>query len=207
MREALAAWQKADAAHPAAAPRGALERDVVAIRNAVFLPMGGGVYLGSRWNAFSWSAEAAPFVIVNPELPVKLADGKVIRLTAYDRFPSLDNVLFLSSEQRSMLETVMVRLGGTRTRQPGAIMETPNQPVGPSLSVMAFWRKSFAMRPGHWGGWVFETFPQISQIEFIDAQRTRAAVKVVVGYSGATVQMENRDGVWIATRLTDFWVT
>jgi hypothetical protein len=32
-------------------------------------------------------------------------------------------------------------------------------------------------------------------------------VKVVVGYSGATVQMENRDGVWIATRLTDFWVT
>ena len=61
--------------------------------------------------------------------------------------------------------------------------------------------------PGHWGGWVFHTYPIITRIEFIDAGRTRAAVSVTVGYSGATVQMEKRDGRWIAKELTNFWIT
>ena len=75
------------------------------------------------------------------------------------------------------------------------------------MDVFAFWNRSFFVQPGHWDGWVLETYPIITQIEFIDAARTRAAVKVTVGYSGATVQMEKKDGVWIARELTDFWIT
>jgi len=59
-----------------------------------------------------------------------------------------------------------------------------------------------------WGGWVFETYPIISEIEFVDTARSRAAVRVTVGYSGATVQMEKtKDGAWVAKELTNFWIT
>jgi hypothetical protein len=32
-------------------------------------------------------------------------------------------------------------------------------------------------------------YPIINEIEFVNAERTRAAVKVTVGYAGATVQL------------------
>jgi hypothetical protein len=55
---------------------------------------------------------------------------------------------------------------------------------------------------------VFETYPIISEIEFVDAARSRAAVRVTVGYSGATVLMEKaKDGTWVAMELTNFWIT
>lgn len=207
MLEALTAWHAADRQQPPSAPRGALERDIVDIRNAVFLPKGGGVYENARWNAFSWSGRSARFLVVDPDLQVTLPDGNVIRVSAYDPFPEFDNVVFLPDERRTVLERIMTRVGGTKKRRPRAVMETPNQPIGPSLDVLAFWKKFFAAQPGHWGGWVFETYPIINQIEFINAERTRAAVKVTVGYSGATVQLEKKDGVWMAKELTNFWIT
>ena len=73
--------------------------------------------------------------------------------------------------------------------------------------MAALWKKSFWTQAGHWSGWVFESYPIVDEIEFIDAARTRAAVKVTVGYSGATVQLEKKNGAWVATALSNFWIT
>jgi len=45
-----------------------------------------------------------------------------------------------------------------------------------------------------------------SPIEAI-AARTRAAVKVTVGYSGGTVQLVKENGIWIAREITNVWIT
>lgn len=83
-------------------------------------------------------------------------------------------------------------------------MDTPNTPDGPSRTVLSLWRKTFWARPGHWGGRIFERFPIINEIEFVDGARTRAAVKIRGGYTAA--QMEKRDGAWTLTELTNFWI-
>jgi len=86
-------------------------------------------------------------------------------------------------------------------------MQTPNQPVGASLDILALWNKFFAARPGHWGGWELETYPVITRLEFTDAARTRAEAAVTIGYSGATVVLEKTAGRWVAVRLTNHWIT
>ena len=40
----------------------------------------------------------------------------------------------------------------------------------------------------------------------MDAARTKAAVKIRVGYTGATAQMEKRQEEWIIRELTNFWI-
>ena len=100
-----------------------------------------------------------------------------------------------------------MKLGGTRRRQPQAIMETPNQPVGDSMQILRLWNKFFHARPGHWGGWETETYPVIREIQFTDIARTKASARVTIGYSGATVELEKEEGRWVAKRLTDRWVT
>jgi len=87
------------------------------------------------------------------------------------------------------------------------VMEAPHQPVGPSLGVMAFLNRAFCVIPGHWSGWHFATFPTISEIVFVDSGRTRALVRVTVGYAGGDVLLEKQDGVWRATKLNQTWVT
>ena len=207
MADALKAWQALDQPKSPALPTGALQRDVVEIRNAVFRPRGGGVFQTDRWNAFEWGGASSPFLTVDPELRVKSSRGEITVVTAYDPFPDFRNVLFLDAHRRVLLERIMLRIGGTKRGAWTHVMQTPNQPAGLSLDVAALWKKSFWTQPGHWGGWVFESYPIIDEIEFIDAERTKAAVKVTVGYSGATVQMEKRDGVWVAKALTNFWIT
>lgn len=208
MADAMKIWHALDKPKPPSAPAGAFERDVIEIRNVVFRPRGGGVFEGgSRWNDFTWDGASSQFLTVDPELRVKSSQGELTVVTAYDTFPELSNVLFLDDERRRLLERIMLKIGGTKRRAWTQVMQTPNQPAGVSLDVAAFWKKRFWTQPGHWGGWVFETYPIINEIEFVDAARTKAAVKVTVGYSGATVQMEKRDGVWIAKELTNFWIT
>ena len=51
-----------------------------------------------------------------------------------------------------LLERMLYRLGGTKRREPGHVMETPNQPVGDSLRILQLWQRFFPARPGHWGG-------------------------------------------------------
>jgi hypothetical protein len=70
--------------------------------------------------------------------------------------------------------------------------------------VRKLWNRFFAVRAGHWAGWVFETYPIIRSIELGPSS---ALVAVDVGYAGATVVLEKKGGVWRALRLVNEWVT
>jgi tetratricopeptide (TPR) repeat protein len=190
-------------------PASALERDVAAIRNLLFLPTGGAVYSGGvrGWNAFSWPAAVPRFVAVPTEVRVKEAAGRTNVLSLPHRMPGLDNVLMLDADQLKFLSDLLYKVGGTERRAPRAIMETPNQPVGASLTVMALLNQFFPVRPGHWGGWEFLTYPVITEIEFMDAARTKARAKVTIGYSGCDVLLEKTGGSWRAVRLVNQWIT
>ncbi|HEX7088014.1 MAG TPA: tetratricopeptide repeat protein [Vicinamibacterales bacterium] len=205
MRTALDAWLNGDKGTSPVAARGPLERDAVAIRNTVFLPRGGGVYASRRWGATQFGA-AAPFLIIDPDIPVRMRDGSDAVVSAFHPVPGHDNVLFLSSGRRALLERVMSALGGQKRHVPQSVMAVPNQPAGAAVDVRAFWSRYFHVRPGHWGGWIFETFPVLLGIDFADEALTKAAARVRIGYEGATVLLEKRDGAWVATGLTNEWI-
>jgi tetratricopeptide (TPR) repeat protein len=201
---ALTEWHERQPLKPAA---NALEEDVAAIRRAVFLPRGGAIYKDGRWNAFSWPSAPPPFLLLNADLSVTDHTGEVVRLTLAQPIPEAGKVLFLDGDQIALLERIILKLGGTKRREPRHIMETPNQPVGDAAQIIALWNKFFPARPGHWGGWELESYPQVTQIRFSDAERTKAAAAVTIGYSGATVELEKEGGKWIPRRLTDYWIT
>jgi tetratricopeptide (TPR) repeat protein len=189
-------------------PVSPLERDVADIRRAVLLPDGGGVYGSQHWNAFEWPASGTPpFAIVNPTVRVTLASGEITKVTLRQSLGGDRKVLFLGDDDLNLLRYVLAKLGGARRRVPTAIMETPNQPVGESMNILALWNKFFAARPGHWGGWELETYPVVTKIEFIDAARTKAEAAVTIGYSGGIVLLEKVEGHWVARRLTSRWIT
>ncbi len=206
MKDALAAWHAAQPLSPAPA-RGSVDEDVVGIRDVVFRPTGGGVYGTGGWNAFTWPTVSPAFLVVEPDLSVKLATGAVTRVTSYRPMPGLDNVIFATADQIQFFTTMISRLGGNMKRAPTQVMQTPNQPVGPSMDILALINQFFAARPGHWGGWEFETYPVLGRIEFLNPERTKATAAVTIGYSGVTVVLEKNDGVWLATGLTNRWIT
>lgn len=113
----------------------------------------------------------------------------------------------MTAEHRTLLLGILNRLGGTETRPPRYIMKTPNQPIGPSLEILALWKQFFPARPAHWGGWVLQTYPVVVRITFEDEARTRASVAVGIGYSGCTVHLERTDDGWSVVRLSSFWIT
>lgn len=133
--------------------------------------------------------------------------GGPFRVTIFQTIPSSENALFLNRDQQQWLSQLMLRLGGTKRRVPTGIMETPNQPAGPALDVLALLNRFFPARGGHWGGWEFGTYPVITRIAFQNHDRTKATADVTIGYSGATVVLEKRDGAWIAVELTNEWIT
>jgi hypothetical protein len=87
------------------------------------------------------------------------------------------------------------------------VKTSDGQPVGDSMQILSLFGRFFEARPGHWGGWELETYPQVTQIEFVNAERTKANANVTIGYSGATVVLEKVDGKWRAVRLTNQWIT
>jgi tetratricopeptide (TPR) repeat protein len=185
----------------------ALEADVLAIRDAVFLPSGGGVYGTAGWNAFTWPSIKPAFLLVNPAITIETSDGVATQMVLRAPLTGVDNVVFFTDDQIHLLNGVISALGGTKKFVPASVMATPNQPAGPAVDIKAFWNRFFPCRPGHWGGWEFEAYPQIGSIQFLDAARTKAAVPVTIGYSGGTVVLEKQNGVWRALRLTDPWIT
>jgi hypothetical protein len=138
---------------------------------------------------------------------VRMPDGTATEVTLRDPFPGLDNVVIVSSTQIHLLNGVITALGGTKRFVPASVMSTPNQPAGAALDVLAFWKQFFPVIPGHWGGWELQAFPRIGSITFLDEARTKAAVPVTIGYSGATVVLEKRDGTWHMVELTNQWIT
>ena len=201
---ALKDWHGARRVIP---PSAGLEADVAEIRRVVFLPRGGEIYGERGWNAFKWSSTPPPFTLVNSDVRVKLHDSAITRVTLIQEFSEAPSAVFFNTDQIALLKKMITTLGGTKRREPGHIMETPNQPVGDSMQILAVWNRVFPSRPGHWGGWELETYPVITEIEFTNAERTRAGAKVTIGYSGATVELEKQDGRWVAKRLTNQWIT
>jgi hypothetical protein len=205
MRDALAAWHAQQQTSTAAND---LERDVAAIRALVFQPKGGAIFGGGDENGFSWPSMLAPFALVDPSVRVRMPRGEPGTISLVQPLPHADTrVLFLDAQTLALLERALNRLGGTRHRPPAAVMERPNQPVGTSLDILAFWSHFFAGQPGHWAGWVLETYPILTRIEFFDEARTRAGASVTIGYGGVTVLLEKRNGAWVAIGWRERWVT
>jgi hypothetical protein len=204
MREALTDWHAHQHVEP---PATDLERDVGKIREAVFLPLGGEIYRDGRWNAFDFPSTPPPFMLMNSGTKVKLHGGEVVRVDVVPLVDLPSKALFFDADQIALLKSMILTLGGTARREPGHVMETPNQPVGDSTRILELWKTLFPARPGHWGGWEIETYPVITEIEFTSADRTSAAARVTIGYSGATVELEKEGDRWIARRLTNRWIT
>ncbi|MGD9906654.1 MAG: hypothetical protein AB7U83_24570 [Vicinamibacterales bacterium] len=185
---------------------GTLDADVLAVRTAVFLPLGNAL-LRSQWSAAEWPAVLPRYVVARNALTVKTADGAV-RVVNVARSPAaLSNVVFMSGDDVEYLTRTISQIGGTARRTPTSVMQVPNQPIGDARSIVQWWNRFFPTRPGHWGGFEILTYPAFSSIEFTDAARTRALVPIAVGYSGATVVLEKVGGAWTMTELVNFWIT
>lgn len=185
---------------------GSLEADVLAIRDAVFQPMGHPV-LGTRWNG-QWPPATLPqFMLAYSFLEVTTADGVKQPVDVSRPPPGFTNVLFLTSDDVKYLAAAVTRLGGSERRGPTAVMEVPNQPMGGARAIIEWWNRFFPARPGHWAGVEIITYPAFSSVEFTSAERTRAIVPFAVGYSGATVVLEKVNGVWRMKELVGFWIT
>jgi len=147
------------------------------------------------------------YVLVNARVQVKFPDGFETHVTVRQRFARMDNVLVLDDDQIAFLSTLIRSIGGTKKREPAAVMETPNQPIGRSQDVGRVLNQFFPVRPGHWGGWEFLTYPVVSRIEFVNEERTKALASVTIGYSGADVVMEKASGAWKTVALVNQWIT
>jgi tetratricopeptide (TPR) repeat protein len=207
MHTALRRWIAEGATKgPRPAP-GTLEADVLAIRDLVFRPLGGGP-LDSHWNAHQWPSTLPAYLLALSDLRVTTpGTPHPLRVNVAWQPPRLWNVVFLSSEQLADFVRVIPRLGGVGQRQPTAVMETPNQPIGGARAIVQWWNRFFPARPGHWMGFELLTYPTFSTIEFTNAERTRALVPVTIGYSGGTIVLEKVDGIWTMKELVNQWIT
>ena len=186
---------------------GSLEQDVLAIRDALFLPLGGAGLTGN-WNGFAWPTISPPFVVAPSVLRVKVAGDDDWASVDVSRQPrGVTNAVFISSDDMAYLTRAVSRLGGTQRREPTAIMQVPNQPIGDAQTIIRWWNRFFPARPGHWAGFEIATYPAFFSIQFTDADRSRAVVPVTIGYAGADVILEKVNGVWAIKELVNRWVT
>jgi hypothetical protein len=205
MRTALRQWVAAST-HLAEPPHGSLDADVVAIRDTVFVPLGNSLLRG-EWNSEAWPASLPEFLVAPARLEVRIPGGAAtVAIDVSRQPPGLSTVVFVTARDVERLTGMVSRLGGTARRKPAAIMEVPNQPIGPAERIIAWWNAFFPARPGHWSGVEVESTPAFDAIEFTDAARTRARVAVRTGYAGATVVLEKIDGTWTTRELVDQWV-
>jgi tetratricopeptide (TPR) repeat protein len=202
MARTLDSWGASQHDLTAQPPAEGIDADIAEIRQVVFRPLGDlPVYAGH----FRFPTALPRSIVVSPDLQVKTSDGQVRRHTVYQTFPDLDHVLFLTSDEARLLARLLPTIGGTGRRAPARDTQTPNQPSGTSVNIFSFWTRFFPAH-GQRLGWEFETYPTVTQIEFVDAERTKANVSVVLGYEGATVVLENSNGKWRAVRLVNQWI-
>jgi hypothetical protein len=138
---------------------------------------------------------------------VKTAEGAVHRVTLRHGFGDFDSMLFADAPEMELLATAVSALGGRSQVPRVSVMQPFNLPGGAAIQVQQFWNQFFPMRPGHWAGWEFETYPVITEIAFQDAERTRARARVTLGYGGTTVVLVKENGIWRAIALDGRWVT
>jgi tetratricopeptide (TPR) repeat protein len=201
MSQALVLWHQHGVDLFATRSATALQHDVMDIRDAIFHPVAN----PSEFSRFR-SASPPQFFIVTPEVRVKLHDDSVVKVEAAARLSAKPGALLLNEEQIAVLERILISLGGTRQRAPRAVMETPNQPIGGVEHIEKFWNRFFTMGPGHWGGWILQTFPMVTEVTFIDAARTRGAARIRSGYQGSTQLLTKTSGTWRVTGSSGHWI-
>lgn len=207
MRAALTEWREKQTPPPGGRRLTGIEEDVAEIRRLAFRPAGGDPYTRERrWEAFP-KAVLPPFATVKPDVPVVLPGGRITSVRAFRASADVPPVLFIDDEQIALLHRVVEKLGGNRTRQPSQPMEVPHQPIGGSMAIVGLWNRFFNAVPGHWGGWMFESPPTVTRIEFLNAERTKASAFVTIRYEGATLVMEKEGGVWKVTAIVSRWIT
>ena len=135
-----------------------------------------------------------------------LGDDFSLRVEAASRLAARPGALLLDEEQLGVLQRILVGLGGTKRREPQSVMEVPNQPIGRVEQILKFWNRFFTIGPGHWGGFIVQTFPIVTEIPFVDAARTRAAARIRTGYEGSTQLLTKRDGKWKVTGTSGHWI-
>ena len=193
MSEALAQWHEHGAALFAGRPTTALQRDVMDIRDAVFHPNA-----DRPPQEFSHlrSSDGAPsFFVVSPDVRVKLYEDSDVRVEAASRLSARPGALLLDEEQIAVLEGILTGLGGM-SRRPQSVIE----------HIQKFWNRFFTMGPGHWGGWILQTFPIVTEVTFIDAARTRGAARIRTGYEGSTQLLTKTGGTWKVSGASGHWM-
>jgi hypothetical protein len=113
-------------------------------------------------------------------------------------WPGLDQVLFLNAEQQAVLTTIVAKLGANPTQECSVS----------SNDILGLWNKFFPTER-RLGGFAFDnyprvafvTYPAITDIEFLDSERTKAVVRIVVGSEGGTIVLEKEGGTWTAIAL------
>ena len=99
------------------------------------------------------------------ELRVKQMGSDTWTSLDVSRQPSgVTNVVFMTKDDMTYLTRAVSRIGGTSRRQPGFIMEVPNQPIGDAQTIIRWWNEFFPARPGHWAGFDIMTSPYFSSI-------------------------------------------
>jgi tetratricopeptide (TPR) repeat protein len=183
-------------------PRSNVEQDIAEIRTLVFRPDGGGVLSGWAQNTFSQRPSPTPFVILNPNVSIRAPGAERNQRSVFQSFRD-HRVLFMTGEQQGILKDIVLKVGGP---------SSPDRATEHDL--LSRWSKFFPTER-MWGGVVTDTYPHVSletypiitELEFLNADRTRAAVRVVVGGEGATVVLEKDQGVWTARSLVDRWIS
>jgi tetratricopeptide (TPR) repeat protein len=191
MQEALDEWQSHQS--PIAGPVTPIGRDVTAIRNLLFQFDDEPIY--GRWagSRNGRRSSTAPFIVVNPDVRVRLVDGTERVYSISQGLAVKERVLFLPRSALSLLRAIHMRLEGENF-------------VAPSR-VRQFWSRFFPVGVSMGATLVLESDPHIRDIEFLDAGRTRAAARVAIGHEGTTVILERDDaGIWKAVRLTSTWI-
>ena len=204
MSDALDRWHEHGATLFAGRPATALEEDVLGIREALFHPYAD--WPRHQFRHLQASDSPPPFLVAARGVRVSLHDDSVVQVQAASRLAARRGMLLLDEDQIGVLVRVLAGLGGTKRRVPQAVMEVPNQPIGGVVTIQRFWNQFFTMGPGHWGGWILETFPIVTEVAFLDADRTRAAAKIRTGYNGSTELLAKRGGTWTVTGSTGHWI-
>ena len=184
-------------------PRDNIEQDIADIRNLVIRPAGDGVLSGFAPNTFSRGRSSASFAVLNPDISVKVPGAQNSRQSVYQSLPGIERVLFLTNEQQAVLNTIVATLGGKPDR---------DQTAG--IDILNLWNR-FLPTERRFGGMVpdnyprvsLESYPIITELEFLDAEHTKAAARVVVGPEGGTVVLEKSQGIWTAKALVNTWIS
>ena len=204
MSDALARWHEHGAALYSRRSATALQQDVMDVRDAVFHP-------NANWPRHEFSNlrssdSPPPFFVATPDVRVKLHDDTDVRVEAASRLSARPGSLLLDEEQIAVLGRILTGLGGTKHPAPQASLETPKQPIGGIGHIQKFWNRFFTMGPGHWGGWILQTFPIVNEVTFIDAARTRGAARIRTGYQGSTQLLTKGDGTWKVSGVSGLWI-